>query len=112
MMIKYRVREVAKDLNMPNKDVLDILSQYFPEPKKTMTALEEPELDVIFETFTQRNSVKSLDEYFAQREEKKPEQPAPPAGGGPKAGEGPKDPGPKAPGPAPGPGGGPCPQGA
>ena len=33
MMIKYRVREVAKDLDIPNKDVIDILAKYFPEPK-------------------------------------------------------------------------------
>ena len=76
MMIKYRVREVAKDLNIPNKDVLDILAKYFPEPKKYMTALEEPELDVVFETFTQQNSVKNFDDYFAAREEKKASTPA------------------------------------
>ena len=46
MMIKYRVREVAKDLDIPNKDVIDILAKYFPEPKKYMTALTEEELDV------------------------------------------------------------------
>ncbi len=74
MMIKYRVREVAKDLNIPNKEVIDTLAKYFPEPKKYMTALEEPELDVIFETFTQRNSVKNLDAYFAQREGDAPAQ--------------------------------------
>ena len=42
MMIKYRVREVAKDLGLTNKDVIDTLAKYFPEPKKYMTALEEP----------------------------------------------------------------------
>ena len=41
MMIKYRVHEVAKDLNVPNKEVLDILAKYVKEPKKHMTALEE-----------------------------------------------------------------------
>ncbi len=78
MMIKYRVREVAKDLNIPNKEVIDTLAKYFPEPKKYMTALEEPELDVIFETFTQRNSVKNLDAYFAQREGDAPPRPRQP----------------------------------
>ena len=67
MMIKYRVREVAKDLDIPNKDVIDILAKYFPEPKKYMTALTEEELDVVLEAFTQQRSMKSLDEYFAQR---------------------------------------------
>ena len=67
MMIKYRVREVAKDLDIPNKDVIDILSKHFPEPKKYMTALTEDELDVVFEAFTQEHNMKNLDAYFADR---------------------------------------------
>ena len=47
MMIKYRVHDVAKDLDVPNKEVLDILGKYVKEPKKHMTALEENELDKI-----------------------------------------------------------------
>ena len=79
MMIKYRVREVAKDLNIPNKDVLDTLAKYFPEPKKYMTALTEEELDVVFEAFTQQRNMESLDAYFAQREAAAPAQEAAPA---------------------------------
>ena len=70
MMVKYRVREVAKDLDIPNKDVIDTLAKYFPEPKKYMTALTEEELDVVFEAFTQQRNRKSLDDYFAQRTER------------------------------------------
>lgn len=66
MMIKYRVHEVAKDLNVPNKDVIDTLQQYTGETKKHMTALTEDELDVVLETFTQKNSTENLDSYFAQ----------------------------------------------
>ena len=47
MMIKYRVHDVAKDLDVPNKEVLDILGKYVKEPKKHMTALEENELDIV-----------------------------------------------------------------
>ena len=75
MMIKYRVREVAKDLNIPNKDVIDTLAKYFPEPKKYMTALTEEELDIVLETFTQQRNMKNLDEYFAQREQPAPAAP-------------------------------------
>ena len=49
MMIKYRVHDVAKDLDVPNKEVLDILGKYVKEPKKHMTALEENELDIVFD---------------------------------------------------------------
>ncbi|ARP51187.1 MULTISPECIES: translation initiation factor IF-2 [Caproicibacterium] len=70
MMIKYRVHEVAKDLNVPNKDVIDVLQKYTGETKKHMTALNEDELDLVFETFTQKNNKKDLNDYFAQREER------------------------------------------
>ncbi|MCH3973114.1 MAG: translation initiation factor IF-2 [Oscillospiraceae bacterium] len=70
MMIKYRVHEVAKDLNVPNKDVIDVLQKYTGETKKHMTALTEEELDLVFEAFTQKNNQKDLNSYFAQREEK------------------------------------------
>lgn len=65
MMIKYRVHEVAKDFDVPSKSVVDLLGKYFEEPKKHMTALEEKELDVVFETLTQQNEVDNFDEYFA-----------------------------------------------
>lgn len=77
LMIKYRVGEVAKDLGLQNKEVLDILSKHGGENKKAMTALESGELDIIFETYTQNNSVKNFDDYFASatmpKEEPKPE---------------------------------------
>ena len=43
-MFKYRVHEVAKDLNVPNKEVLDALQKYCGDGKKHMTALTEEEL--------------------------------------------------------------------
>ena len=69
MMIKYRVREVAADLGIQNKEVIDTLAVYFADPKKYMTVLTEEELDVVFETFTQQRNMESLDAYFAEREE-------------------------------------------
>lgn len=72
MMNKYRVHEVAKDLNIPNKDVIDTLEQYTGEVKKHMTALDENELDIVFETFTQKNSSENLDAFFAQSNEEEP----------------------------------------
>ncbi len=70
MMIKYKVSEVASDLGIGNKDVIDMLAVHFAEPKKHMTALVENELDVIFDMFTQQNSVASFDAYFAEIDEK------------------------------------------
>ncbi|MCI1954862.1 MAG: translation initiation factor IF-2 [Oscillospiraceae bacterium] len=71
MMIKYRVHEVAKDLNIPNKDVIDTLQKYTGQTKKHMTALDEDELDIVFEAFTQKNNAKDLNDYFAEAAKRK-----------------------------------------
>ena len=80
MMIKYRVSEVAKDFNVSNKEIIEILQNYFGETKKAMTALSEQELNVIFDHFTQKNAVENLDAFLAkarQQEEKTAETPEP-----------------------------------
>ncbi|MDF2567256.1 MAG: hypothetical protein K0R90_712 [Oscillospiraceae bacterium] len=65
MTIKYRLHEVSKDLNVPSKDIIDLLSKHFDTPKKHMTALTQEELNVVFDHFTKQNEVKDLSEYFA-----------------------------------------------
>lgn len=77
MINKYRVHEVAKDFDVPSKGVLEILTKYFDGQKKSMTALEETELDVIFEVFTKENSVENFDAYFATANELKKEKEEP-----------------------------------
>ncbi len=75
MITKYKVSEVAKDLSMQSKEIVDILGKYFEEPKKTSSALDTKELDVLFDMLTQEKSVEDLSAYFAmqKKEEKKPE---------------------------------------
>ena len=75
MITKYKVSEVAKDLGLQSKQVTDTLAKYFEEPKKSSTALDTKELDVLFDVLTQENAVDSFDAYFAmqKKEEKKPE---------------------------------------
>ena len=79
MINKYRVHEVAKDFDMQSKKVIELLAKYFDDQKKHMTALEENELDVIFETFTQENQVENFGAYFAtaKQKEEKPQEKAP-----------------------------------
>jgi translation initiation factor IF-2 len=74
MINKYRVHEVAKDFDLKSNIIVDLLLQYFPDTKKHMTALEEEELDIIFETFTTQHAVESFDAYFATAELPKPER--------------------------------------
>ena len=71
MTTKYRVYEVAKDFGQKSSDIIKLLEQYFEEPKKHQTALEPEELDVIFDTLTQKYAVESFDEYFASAQKKR-----------------------------------------
>lgn len=64
-MVKYRVYEVARDLGVASKDITGILKKYLDEEKKHMTALNEEELSVILEYYTQNNQVESLNNYFS-----------------------------------------------
>ena len=73
---KYRVHEVAKDFGLNSKKILEILDTHMPAERTHMAALEDRELDLIFETVTQENSVASFDAYFAAGEKKKAEDTA------------------------------------
>ncbi len=79
MITKYKVNEVAKDFDLQNKDIIDILGKFFDEPKKSQTALDSKELDVLFDVLTQEKAVDSFDAYFATKKgtEKKTEKKAP-----------------------------------
>ncbi len=65
MIIKYRVHEVAKDFNVPSKEVIEIIKAATGAEKKHMTALNEDELNVVFEHFSRAKQVESLDEYLS-----------------------------------------------
>ena len=78
MMDKYRVHEVAKDLNVPNKEVLDLLNRYFPDDqRKHMTALTDEELNLVFDHYTSKRQIENIGEYFEKS--KKAAKPAAPA---------------------------------
>ena len=76
MTIKYKVNEVAKDLNQPVKDVLELLQKEFGETKKNTSVLTEQELNYIFDYYTQKNQVDNFDAYFqsASQPEKQEKQ--------------------------------------
>ena len=66
MMIKYRVSEVAKDFGVQSKEIIALLAKFSETPKKSATALQEDELDIIFDYLTQQHNQENLDEYFAE----------------------------------------------
>ncbi len=81
MITKYKVNEVAKDLGLNNKEIIEVLGKFYDEPKKAQTALDTKELDVLFDVLTQENSVENFNSYFAMKkvEEKKEEKAQKPA---------------------------------
>ena len=69
-VVKYRVHEVAKDFNVPNKEILDLLKDRFGgEQRNHMAALETDELNYIFEVMSQKHAVASFEPYFKAGEQ-------------------------------------------
>ena len=75
MMIKYKVSDVAKDFGVQSKEIIAVLADHNFAGKKSATALEEQELNVIFEHYTQKHNTDNLDAYFATANDKPKAEP-------------------------------------
>ena len=75
-MVKYKLSEIAKSLNITTKEISEVLKNYLNVNKKAAAVLTEEELNVIFEHFTQSQALSSMNEYYASAlepaEEKEP----------------------------------------
>ena len=74
MIIKYKVSEVAKDLNKPAKQIVDLLAALGGEPKKVGANLDEAELNYCFERLTQENAEADLADYLDSAPKPKPKE--------------------------------------
>uniref|UniRef100_UPI004026A136 translation initiation factor IF-2 n=1 Tax=Gemmiger formicilis TaxID=745368 RepID=UPI004026A136 len=76
MIVKYKVSDFAKDLNLSAKKVLDELAAMGSTGKKNSSNLEENELNYLLEKFSKDSSVTDLNEFLnsakAPKEEPKP----------------------------------------
>ncbi len=76
MIVKYKVSDFAKDLNLSAKKVLDELAAMGSTGKKNSSNLEENELNYLLEKFSKDSSVTNLNEFLnsakAPKEEPKP----------------------------------------
>lgn len=77
---KYRVNDLAKDLNVSTNDITEVVQEYFGVQKKSQASLSEEELSVVLEKYSQGNQVNNFNSYFASaskpKAEKKEEKPA------------------------------------
>ncbi len=74
MLIKYKIHELSKDLNISSKDIIALLNDKLGVEKKSQTSLEDTELDLIFDCISKQHEVKSFDEYFAVGERAREER--------------------------------------
>ena len=70
MMSKPRVYEVGKDLGVSSKEIIALLEPFGIVLKNHMGTLEERDLDIIFEHYTQKNQSEDLEAIFHPKEEK------------------------------------------
>ena len=76
MNTKYKISDIAKDLGLPSKYVMEIISRFFDKPKSSSTVMADEQLNVIFDIITQENQISSLEKVFASAEKKKAEKAA------------------------------------
>ncbi|MGN0675076.1 MAG: translation initiation factor IF-2 [Oscillospiraceae bacterium] len=72
---KLKINDVAKDLNVTGQELADFLKEKLDVTKKPTASLTEDEMNYVLEAFSQKNQVKSFEEYFATRNQPAPEQP-------------------------------------
>lgn len=68
MLVKFKVSDIAKNFSISSKEMIEVLKNFSDTPYKTQTALNQDELNFVFDYLTAKNSVKSFDEYFASGE--------------------------------------------
>ena len=71
---KYRVNELAKDLNVSTNDITEVVQEYFGVQKKSQASLSEEELSVVLEKYSQKNQVNNFNSYFASASKSKAEK--------------------------------------
>ena len=75
MLIKYKLGDLAKDLNMPNKELITLLGG--GADKKHTTILTEQELNYAFNAVTEQHAQESFENYFVEHKPKAGGAPAP-----------------------------------
>ena len=71
---KYKVSDLAKDINVSNNDIAQCLANAFEGTKKPSSALTDEEVNYVLEVYTQKNQVTDFDEYFAAKTTSQPKK--------------------------------------
>ena len=65
--VKYKIREVAKDFDMPAKSIVNMVTEHFEAPKSSAQVLSDDQLNLLFDLITKENQIDSIEEVFAAR---------------------------------------------
>lgn len=76
---KYKLSELAKDINAAANEVIECLSVLGGEPKKSGAFLTPQEVGYVMEYFTQKNQVESFEAYYANNVKPEPAKEEKPA---------------------------------
>lgn len=77
MTEKCKLNDLAKDLGVSNKELIDLIEARFGEQKKATAVLVDQELNYVVEYYSKKGEVKSFDQYFADGEKKRADRLAP-----------------------------------
>ncbi|MCR4887887.1 MAG: translation initiation factor IF-2 [Ruminococcus sp.] len=74
MAKKIKLSDAAKDLNITSQELIDFFTEKGDNKKRAASStLTEEEMNAVLEHYTKANEVKNFDEYFASKNEPKPE---------------------------------------
>ena len=62
---KYKVNTLAKDLNMKNKDLLDLVISLGLDDRKHSSVIEDNEFNIILDVLTETHQLANFDDYMA-----------------------------------------------
>ncbi|MBP1547432.1 MAG: translation initiation factor IF-2 [Oscillospiraceae bacterium] len=67
---KIKIGDIAKDLNIANQEIAEFISEKTGAARKPSASVNQEELNMILEHYSQNNQVDSFDAYFASRNDK------------------------------------------
>ena len=65
--VKYKIRDVAKDFDLPSKVIVNMITEHFEAPKSSAQVLTDEQLNLVFDLITRQNQIETIEEVFAVR---------------------------------------------
>ena len=73
---KNKISDIAKDLKISGQELAEFVTEKFGAAKKPSASVNQEELNIILEYYSQNNQVDSFEPYYATRNNKPAPKPA------------------------------------